>query len=129
MKKLFLAGTAMLMLAGCTGAQVTAALENMGVSVATATKVGTIDAGVLAQGSLFCSLDQIIAVVPTVSVINASAAAVAMACKDATLLTGAIASVAVPVPPPVAGTPVPIASVPPATVAMVAASVVPPLAP
>lgn len=121
--KNFLIGALALSLSACTGAQITADLESMGVSVATATKVGQIDAGVLAQGTLFCSLDEVIAVIPTVSVVNASAAAVATACKVATTVSGAVAQVAVPVAPPAAGTPVAIASVPAATVAAVNASV------
>ena len=130
MKRILLASA--LLLTSCSGSQVTAWLEGNGVSASKATKAGTIVSNVLADGTLMCSLDGIVAAVPSVSVVNATAAAVAGACKVATLISAGVqaqaALVAVPVPPPATPTAVPIAVVPAATVIAVQKSVTPPTA-
>ena len=82
MKRSILLATA-LTLSGCSGSQVSAWLQGNGVSAAKADKIGTIASNVVADGTLFCALDSVIAAVPSVNVINASAASVAAACKVA----------------------------------------------
>jgi hypothetical protein len=128
MRKVLIAGVASLFaLTACAnlGTNLTNLLEDNGVSTKTAVKVGQIASDAVSDGALFCSLDGIVAAVPTVSVVQASAAAVAGACKTATVLGAAAATVAIPVPPPAVPTSVPVATVTPAAAAAVAASVTP----
>lgn len=116
-------------LVGCSGSQVSTFLQGNGVSATKADKIGTIASAALADGTLICQLDGIVAAVPSVNVINASAAAVAGACKVASLVVAGVqtqAAVGIPVPPPATPAALPIATVPPAVVAAVQQTVAPP---
>lgn len=120
MKAFLFAST--LALTACSGSQVSGWLQGNGIAQVKADKIGTIASNVVADGTLFCQLDSIVAAVPSVNVINASAAAVAGACKVASLIQAGVqaqAAIAVPVPPPVTPAAVPIATVPVATVVAV----------
>lgn len=117
-----------LLLAACSGAQVSGVLQDNGVSAKTADKMGAVWSTAVDDGTLFCKINGIVAAVPGVNVINAQAAPVATACAGAALIGAAVAAV-VPVPPsgvpvvsvPVVSIPVP----PPATPAAVPIAVVP----
>ena len=127
MKRSILLATA-LTLSACSGSQVSGWLTGSGVDKVKAGKIGTIASNVVAAGTLFCALDGLVTAVPSVNVINASAEAVAGACRVASLIQAgvqAMPAVAVPVPPPAIPTAVPIATVPPATVVAVERSAQP----
>lgn len=115
-----------LAIAGCTAPQTSGLLQSNGVSQPTADKAGAILSTALADGTLFCLINNAVAAVPGVNVKGASAAKVADACAKATLVGGVIAAtVPVPVPPPAVAAPVPVATTTPAAATAVAASVKP----
>lgn len=115
-----------LALGACTAAQTSSQLQANGVSAATANKVGAIESTAVADGTLFCLINNAVAVVPGVIVKGATAAAVANACAQAQLIGGVIAAtVPVPVPPPVVPAAVPVATTTPLAAATVAGSVKP----
>lgn len=124
--KNWMIGLGLLALSGCSGSQVSAWLQGNGVSVAKADKIGTIASNALADGTLFCKFADVLAVVPSVNVINAGADKVSDACKFASIIQAGVQvqmAAGVPVPPPATPTAVPIATVPPATVVAVQKSV------
>lgn len=117
---------ALAVLSGCTATQTSGFLQSNGVSQATADRIGSIESTAVADGTLFCLINGAIAVVPGVNVKGAASDKVAAACASAQLIGGVLAStVPVPVPPPMSGGPVPVATTPPIAAAAVAASVKP----
>lgn len=130
MRKLSLiAALSLLALTGCAQSTIVQWLEGHGVSASVATKAGTVASDAVEVGTLFCQIDTAVAAVPNVSVIGASATAVAAACKQATLLVNeanaSVKTASVPVPPPTPAAAVPIATVPATAAAAVVASVPP----
>lgn len=120
------AASVALLLTGCSS--LPSWLQANGVSASNANSVNTVLSTAVADGTLFCSIAGVLAAVPGVNVKGASAASVAAACQTAQIIGAAVAAGAagaagVPVPPPAAGTPVPVATVPPAAATAVAASV------
>jgi hypothetical protein len=125
MKRVLLYGALAVSLAGCSS--LPSWLQANGASASTANTVNTVLSTAVADGNLFCSIAGVVAAVPGVNVKNASAQSVANACQLAQVVGAAVAvgAAGVPVPPPAAATPVPIAVVPPLAAAAVAASVKP----
>jgi len=110
------AGAALLLLAGCTQAQ----LQATGMPAATAAQVATVTQTLASDGQLFCQVGSAIYQAGDVKVTNATAASVAAACGALQIGSAMIAG-AVPVPAP-AGTQVQVATVPVPVAAAVAAS-------
>lgn len=113
--RLSAAGAALLLMAGCTQAQ----LQATGMSTMTAAQVATVTQTLASDGQLFCQVGNAIYQAGDVKVTNATAASVAAAC-GALEIGSAIIAGAVPVPVQ-AGTQVQIATVPAPVAAAVAA--------
>jgi len=110
------AAAALLLLAGCTQAQ----LQATGISATTAAQIATVTQTLASDGQLFCQVGSAIYQAGDVKVTNATAASVAAACGALQIGSAMIAG-AVPVPVP-AGTQVQIARVPAPVAAALAAS-------
>ena len=108
-----------LALSACSSSQMSSTLTSAGVPATAATNIAV---GVTAADQLFCQNQGIIFAAASIHVTQAQSAAVAAGCA-ASMLAGVQQASAVPVPPPPAGTVVPVATVPDAVSAAVAASV------